>query len=53
MLLFITDVKDILIIISVFCILSFQDSVSLQDFKTFDPNEPIVFTHDEPEFDGS
>jgi hypothetical protein len=23
------------------------------DSMTFDPNEPIVFTHDEPEFDGS
>jgi hypothetical protein len=23
------------------------------DNMTFDPNEPIVFTHDEPEFDGS
>jgi hypothetical protein len=137
MLLFITAVKEILIIISVFLVLSFQDSVSLQDtdyvlllqfvassrlfaralsyvalsrcttleglyivgkkistehFKqtfggedgeikvetarlrrfqgntlrkgheaacvysdsmTFDPNETIVFTHDEPEFDGS
>jgi hypothetical protein len=35
MLLFITAVKEILIIISVFLVLSFQDSVSLQDADYF------------------
>jgi hypothetical protein len=50
MLLFITDVKEILIIISVFCILSFQDSVFSSGTNTETPADiDLLNTRYEPD----